>query len=279
MVTERIGVGLRNSGPARKGSDGGPQSATAEGKALARLRNINRVFANGTHALGPVDIDIRSGEFLSLVGPSGCGKSTALRIVAGLIEPTSGILEWPDGRPRIAFVFQDATLMPWARAIDNVRLPLDLEHIPRAEANARAADALTRVGLAGFEKTFPRELSGGMKMRVSLARALVARPQLLLMDEPFAALDEMTRHELNDDLLRVWKADSLTVIFVTHSIFESAYLSTRALVMTPRPGRIAADIALSHAPQPDPGYRFTAEFGTAANAITSALRGAAGGNP
>lgn len=254
-------------------------SADAGGNVLARLEGVTRTFANGTHALGPVDIEIRAQEFLSLVGPSGCGKSTALRIIAGLILPTAGTIAWSAARPRIGFVFQEPTLMPWARAIDNVRLPLDLARIPRGDANARAADALARVGLSGFEKAFPRELSGGMKMRVSLARALVARPELLLMDEPFAALDEMTRHELNDDLLRLWRDDRLTIVFVTHSIFESAYLSTRALVMTPRPGRIAEEIAFPHAPAPDPAYRFTREFAAATNAVTAALKCAAGSPP
>ena len=259
-------------------NDGGGLSER-EGETLACLRNVTRTFANGTHALGPIDIDIRAQEFLSLVGPSGCGKSTALRIIAGLLEPTAGEVAWCTARPRIGFVFQEPTLMPWARAIDNVRLPLDLARIPRGEANARAADALARAGLAGFEKAFPRELSGGMKMRVSLARALVARPALLLMDEPFAALDEMTRHELNDDLLRLWRDDRLTIVFVTHSIFESAYLSTRALVLTPRPGRIAEEIVFPHSPVADPSYRFTPEFAAATNAITAALKRAAPGSP
>jgi NitT/TauT family transport system ATP-binding protein len=242
-----------------------------EDNAIASLRGVTRRFANGTEALGPIDIAIGTGDFLTLVGPSGCGKSTALRIVAGLLEPTAGAIEWADARPRIGFVFQEPTLMPWARALQNVRLPLDLENVARSEADARAADALARVGLAGFEKAFPRELSGGMKMRVSLARALVARPRLLLMDEPFAALDEMTRHELNDDLLGLWRADDLTILFVTHSIFESTYLSTRVLVMTPRPGRIAAEIAMGHDPVPDPARRFTPAFAEAANRVTAAL--------
>src|SRR5215831_662399 len=165
---------------------------------LLEVSGVTKSFDNGIHALGPVDFNIREGEFVSLLGPSGCGKSTALRLIAGLLEPTAGEMSWPQGKPRIGFVFQDPTLMPWATARDNVRLPLDLARRPRAEANSDADAALARVGLAGFEAAYPRELSGGMKMRVSIARALVANPKLLLMDEPFAALDEMTRQELND---------------------------------------------------------------------------------
>src|SRR6185295_1669206 len=166
------------------------------------------------------------------LGPSGCGKSTALRLAAGLLEPDAGEIAYPGGKPEIGFVFQEPTLMPWADALTNARLPLDLKHVPRAEANDRAGQALARAGLDGFEHAYPRELSGGMKMRVSLARALVARPKLLLLDEPFAALDEITRHALGDDLLRLWREDGLTVLFVTHSAAESSYLSQRVLLMT-----------------------------------------------
>jgi NitT/TauT family transport system ATP-binding protein len=203
----------------------------------------------GTQALRDLSFDVAAGEFVSLLGPSGCGKSTALRLAAGLLTPDAGSIAYPGGKPEIGFVFQDPTLMPWADALTNVRLPLDLKKLTRREANDRAAHALVRVGLAGFERATPRELSGGMKMRVSIARALcsfigAAQPKLLLLDEPFAALDEITRNELGDDLLRLWRADGLTVLFVTHSAAESSYLAGRVLVMTPRPGRIAADLAL-----------------------------------
>jgi NitT/TauT family transport system ATP-binding protein len=211
---------------------------------MITLKAIGKRFANGTEALRDLSFSVAEGEFVSLLGPSGCGKSTALRLVAGLIEPDSGHIRFSQERPEIGFVFHEPTLMPWADALTNTRLPLDLKRVARSDANARAAAALKRVGLQGFESAFPRELSGGMKMRVSLARALAAQPKLLLLDEPFAALDEITRNALGDDLLRLWKEDGLTVLFVTHSVSESSYLSQRVLVMTPRPGRIAEDIAL-----------------------------------
>ncbi len=235
------------------------------------LRGVSKTFDNGTQALAAVDLDVRAGEFLSLVGPSGCGKSTALRIIAGLIAPTTGTVQWPDDRPEIGFVFQEPTLMPWTNTLGNARLPLDLKHVPRGDANERAAKALTRVGLSGFEKAYPRELSGGMKMRVSIARAIAAEPKLLLMDEPFAALDELTRQALNDDLLKLAREDGITVIFVTHSVYESAYLSDRVMVMTPRPGRVEADIALSPPENRDASYRLTPQFSASAGHISTAL--------
>ena len=239
---------------------------------ITQLRSVERVFASGVKALGPLDLDVAEGEFLSLVGPSGCGKSTALRIVAGLIAPTAGTVAWPHGKPRIGFVFQDATLMPWASVRDNVRLPLDLERVARPEGNARAEAALMRVGLSGFSEAFPRALSGGMRMRVSIARALVARPQLLLMDEPFAALDEISRDALNEDLLKLWREDELTVMFVTHSVYESTFLSTRIVVMSPRPGRVASEIRV---PAPDTRtseWRTSMGFAATARDVSLALR-------
>jgi len=211
---------------------------------MISVSGVAKRFPNGTQALRDLSFTVAGKEFVSLLGPSGCGKSTALRLVAGLLAPDQGHIEYPHGKPEIGFVFQDPTLMPWADALSNARLPLDLKQLPRGEAEARAAAALARVGLKGFEHAFPRELSGGMKMRVSIARALAARPQLLLLDEPFAALDEITRNALGDDLRKVWREDGLTVLFVTHSVSESSYLSERVLVMRPRPGHIAAEIAL-----------------------------------
>jgi NitT/TauT family transport system ATP-binding protein len=211
---------------------------------LLSVTQIGKRFDNGTEALSGLDFRISDGEFVSLLGPSGCGKSTALRLIAGLMAPDSGTITWAGARPELGFVFQEPTLMPWTDAIANARLPLDLKGVARPEANARALDALTRLGLKDFATAYPRELSGGMKMRVSIARALAARPKLLLMDEPFAALDEPTRQALNDDLLRLAREDRMTVIFVTHSVTEASYLSDRVLVMTPRPGRIKAEIFL-----------------------------------
>jgi len=211
---------------------------------MIALSGVAKRFGNGTQALRDLSFQVAAGEFVSLLGPSGCGKSTALRLAAGLLTPDAGSVSYPGGKPEIGFVFQEPTLMPWADALTNVRLPLDLKNVARGQANARAAAALARVGLAGFEHAYPRELSGGMKMRVSIARALVAEPKLLLLDEPFAALDEITRNGLGDDLLKLWREDGLTVLFVTHSAAESSYLAGRVLVMTPRPGRIAADLTL-----------------------------------
>jgi NitT/TauT family transport system ATP-binding protein len=244
-------------------------SLTAVAKRFATVRKDG-----GTLALADLSFDVAEGEFVSLLGPSGCGKSTALRLIAGLLPPDSGTVDWPERKPAIGFVFQDATLMPWADALANVRLPLDLQHVPRAEGKARAAAALARVGLSGFERAYPRELSGGMKMRVSIARALVTEPSLLLLDEPFAALDEPTRAALNDDLLRLWREardtpgqKDLTVIFVTHSVGESAYLSSRVLVMAPRPGHITADLALP----PGPRQRLSPAFLDIERRIAGAL--------
>ena len=241
---------------------------------MLALSSISKTFDGGVEALRGVDLSVDSGEFVSLLGPSGCGKSTVLRIAAGLIAPSAGRVAFPDGKPAIGFVFQEPALMPWASALSNVRLPLDLKGMARDEAQARAEHALHRVGLKGFENAFPRTLSGGMKMRVSIARAIASGARLLLMDEPFAALDELARQALNDDLLALAREDAMTVIFVTHSVFESAYLSTRVVVMTPRPGRIAAEIRLSPPPGRDVSWRMTEDFAAAAREISGALRGA-----
>ncbi|MDB5736089.1 MAG: ABC-type nitrate/sulfonate/bicarbonate transport system, ATPase component [Alphaproteobacteria bacterium] len=212
------------------------------GNGAVSLSQISKRFPGGTQALRDLSFSVAPGEFAALLGPSGCGKSTALRIAAGLLAPDAGTVTRDTND--IGFVFQDPTLMPWADALTNARLPLDLKHVARGEANDRTAAALKRVGLGGFEHAYPRELSGGMKMRVSLARALAAQPKLLLLDEPFAALDEITRNALGDDLLRLWREDGLTVLFVTHSVSESSFLASRVLVMSPRPGSITADLAL-----------------------------------
>jgi NitT/TauT family transport system ATP-binding protein len=233
---------------------------------LVALRGVGKAFPNGTRALAGVDLEVREGEFVALLGPSGCGKSTALRIVAGLSEPSEGVVEWPTAgtaaasASRIGFVFQEPTLMPWASVSGNVTLPLELRGVTASKAAERAEAVLERVGLSAFRRAYPRELSGGMRMRVSIARALITEPQLLLMDEPFAALDEITRFALNDDLLRMWRALRTTIVFVTHSVFESVYLSSRVVVMTTRPGRVFAELAID-APHPrDRNFRTSAEY-------------------
>ena len=236
---------------------------------LVRIRNVSKQFRNGTLAVHDVDLDLAPGEFVSLLGPSGCGKSTLLRMIAGLGEPSSGRIDWPtsnhdsggQSEPDLGFVFQDPTLLPWRTALGNVMMPLVLRRVPQKEASECAAEMLALVGLGEFAKSYPRELSGGMKMRVSIARALVTRPRILLMDEPFAALDEITRQKLNDDLLKLWSANRFTGVFVTHSVFESVYLSQRVVVMAARPGRIIADLNID-APYPrDHLFRTSAEYG------------------
>jgi NitT/TauT family transport system ATP-binding protein len=214
---------------------------------MLTISDVGRRFPTGTEALRDVSLQLRDGDFMALLGPSGCGKSTLLRLIAGLDQPDTGTLSWNAGAPpgpgEIGFVFQDATLLPWASAEDNVWLPLRLRGIGRDAAQYDIASVLTRVGLGGFETARPAQLSGGMRMRVSIARALVTKPRLLLMDEPFAALDEFTRHRLQEDLLTLWRDIGCTVVFVTHSIYEAAFLARRIVLMTPRPGRIGKEIA------------------------------------
>jgi NitT/TauT family transport system ATP-binding protein len=244
------------------------------------LRGVTKTYDSGVAALGPLDLDIRKGEFVSLLGPSGCGKSTALRLIAGLSAPTSGAVRVSKSAAQvkhsIGFVFQEPTLMPWTSVRENVRLPLMLAHAPRAEADARVGEALTQVGLAEFAESYPRELSGGMKMRVSLARALVTDPDILLMDEPFAALDEITRFRLNNDLLALWRNLRKTVIFVTHSVFESVYLSQRVIVMTPRPGRLAAEFRIDAAEPRNDEFRTSVEYAAHCREVSIALADACG---
>jgi len=243
---------------------------------LIDLQGVTKTYDNGTLALSDVSTSIAQGSFVSLLGPSGCGKSTLLRIIAGLISPTAGAIHWPatdEQRPDdIGFVFQEATLMPWASVLENVYLPLKLRGKQLKDVKPQLIEALARVGLAEFATAFPRELSGGMKMRVSIARALVTRPPVLLMDEPFAALDEFTREKLDDDLLALWEAENWTVIFVTHSVYESVYLSERVLVMGARPGRILRDLTID-APHPrDREFRTTPEYVRQCAEISEALR-------
>jgi NitT/TauT family transport system ATP-binding protein len=228
---------------------------------MLTVSHVGRRFPGGVEALRDVSLRLAETDFVALLGPSGCGKSTLLRLIAGLDQADSGNLTWDDRPPApgdIGYVFQDATLLPWATAEDNVFLPLRLRGTPRDLALPEVHAALRHVGLTGFEKARPRELSGGMRMRVSIARALVTRPRLLLMDEPFAALDEFTRHKLQADLLDVWRDAGCTVVFVTHSIYEAAFLARRVVLMTPRPGRIDREITSTLTPGPetrlDPAY-------------------------
>jgi NitT/TauT family transport system ATP-binding protein len=247
---------------------------------LVAVRNVSKQFSNGTLAVRDVDLDLYAGEFVSLLGPSGCGKSTLLRMLAGLGETSAGTIDWP-GHPTsdtgnhsrdLGFVFQEPTLMPWATALANVVMPLKLKGTAKFEAEDRARAMLTAVGLEKFANAYPRELSGGMKMRVSIARALVTHPRILLMDEPFAALDEITRHKLNDDLLRLWEQQRFTAVFVTHSVFESVYLSQRIVVMAARPGRIMADLPVA-APYPrDDLFRTSAEYGLLCRTASDTLK-------
>lgn len=261
-----------------------PASATDVAPTLLALRGVGKVFSNGVTALSDVDLTIREGDFLSLLGPSGCGKSTALRLIAGLSTPTSGVLDWRGGgsldRSNIGFVFQEPTLLPWASVFDNVWLPLRLKGVSRAKAAPAVTQMLARVHLTGFEDAVPRELSGGMKMRVSIARAMVTKPRVLLMDEPFAALDEITRFKLNNDLLELWQDERFTVVFVTHSVFESVFLSNRVVVMAARPGRVFDELAIEAAYPRDEAFRTSPDYAAlcrqASDVLVKAINSTAG---
>jgi NitT/TauT family transport system ATP-binding protein len=248
------------------------QPKLAASAPLIQMQTVSKRYGNGTQALSGMSLDIGERQFVSFLGPSGCGKSTALRMIAGLSDVSSGTITWPQPEVQgaaaakrhaaddIGFVFQEPTLMPWSRVFDNVYLPLRLKGIARKAAAADVTAALEMVGLGQFANVFPRELSGGMKMRVSIARALVMKPRVLLMDEPFAALDEMTRFKLNNDLLDLWTRNRWTVIFVTHSVYESVYLSNRIVIMAARPGRVIADVANTSPYPRDASYRATPAY-------------------
>lgn len=246
---------------------------------IVSLRDVSKTFASGTLALDDLQLVVGQREFLTLLGPSGCGKSTALRLIAGLIEPSGGAVEWRDGKtPELGFVFQEPTLLPWAKVFDNVYLPLRLRHVSRQAARKSIEEALSLVGLKDFADAYPRELSGGMKMRVSLARALVVEPAILLLDEPFAALDEITRLKLNDDVLRLQQELGMTVVFVTHSVYESVYLSSRICVFSARPGKVMENISID-APFPrNADFRHSQAYADYCRRASAALEGSLGRN-
>jgi NitT/TauT family transport system ATP-binding protein len=275
-------------------SAAGQAAPALAGVPVVEVRGVEKRFANGTQALAPVDLVVQPREFVTLLGPSGCGKSTLLRAIAGLTQPSAGSLSWwgspalPQqgalGLPsrKLVFVFQDATLMPWARVRANVRLPLDLAGLSRAEADRRVDESLSLVGLSKFDAHFPRQLSGGMQMRASIARALVTEPDLLLLDEPFGALDEITRNRLDADLLELWWRRHLTVMFVTHSIYEAVFLSTRVVVMSARPGRVLREVVIDEPHPRTDAFRLTPRFAAWANELSTALHDAStesGGDP
>ena len=265
---------VAESTPIKTATSGAPQ------RPLLRLSDVAKTFSTGTTALAGIGLTIFPGEFVSLLGPSGCGKSTLLKLIAGLVAPSSGMIDWPqstytaDGSPEpaLGFVFQEPTLLPWRTAADNVQLPLLLAGVNRQEARERAGEALAQVGLSAFADSYPRQLSGGMKMRVSIARALVTRPKILLMDEPFAALDEITRTKLNDELLQLFARQGLTVIFVTHSVYESVYLSSRIVVMTTRPGRVTAEIPIEMTYPRLEEFRMSQAYNERCRLVSAALR-------
>jgi NitT/TauT family transport system ATP-binding protein len=248
-----------------------PTRSSAGAGFAVEANAVAKTYPNGTRALDPVDLQVREGEFVTLLGPSGCGKSTLLRLVAGLLPPSAGSIRIaPQVQAAgIGFVFQSPTLMPWASLEANVRLPLVLEGAQDLADPVRRA--LELVGLGGFARAFPRELSGGMQMRASLARALVKRPRLLLMDEPFGALDEITRHRLDRELSELCAREQLTVLFVTHSIYEAVFLSSRVLVMSARPGRIIGEIAIDEPPPRQDGFRNSARFSQLAGQLSALL--------
>jgi len=236
-----------------------------------RLDSVGKRFANGYAALEDFSLDLAPGRFTSLIGPSGCGKSTVLNLVAGLSDPTSGQVSWGSaGKPDIGFVFQEPTLMPWATVEQNVALPLTLAGRP-----VSIGEQLAKVGLTDFARAYPRQLSGGMKMRASIARALASHPALLLLDEPFGALDEITRYDLIDQLLALWMEHRFSALFVTHSITESVFMSQRVVVMGGKPGRVLADIAIDEPYPRLPGFRAEPRYAAWCGQVLDALRSAA----
>ncbi|MGV6847409.1 MAG: ABC transporter ATP-binding protein [Marinibacterium sp.] len=255
-----------------------PSAALSGGSRVLSIRDVTKIFNGNLVALEGLSLDVGQGDFVSLLGPSGCGKSTALRLVAGLIHPSSGRIDWAGGQGAgdLGVVFQEPTLMPWATVAKNVFLPLKLRGKSFGAARKDVLEALTLVGLEKFQDSYPRELSGGMKMRVSIARALVTHPRLILMDEPFAALDEITRFKLNNDLLELKAKIGATVIFVTHSVFESVFLSNRIVVMAARPGRVIREVAVDRPYPRDDAFRTSADYAALCREASDALHSALG---
>ena len=251
---------------------------------MLQLHDVHYAWPGGAECLAIERLVLQAGQTHFLHGPSGCGKSTLLKMVAGLLQATDGrLLLWRKPVEQVestghalSFVFQEATLMPWARVMANVRLPLDLAGVPKTESEPRVREVLRLVGLEKFEDALPRELSGGMQMRVSIARGLVTRPNLLLMDEPFGALDEITRNRLDSDLLQLWAAQKLTVMFVTHSIYEAVFLSQRVVVMAARPGRVVDEILIDEPFPRSADFRVSTRFAAHAKRLQDALLKASG---
>lgn len=245
---------------------------------LLKMSHVEKTFNGDVVALRDMNLTVNEGDFISLLGPSGCGKSTALRLISGLIHPTRGKIGWEGGHGRddLGVVFQEATLMPWATVAENVWLPFRLRKVPFDKVKGDIIETLALVGLEKFQDSYPRELSGGMKMRVSIARAMVTKPRLILMDEPFAALDEITRFKLNNDLLELKAAIGCTVIFVTHSVFESVFLSDRIVVMAARPGRVIHELQVNTPYPRHETFRTSAEYATHTRAASNALQEAIG---
>lgn len=247
---------------------------------VVSISNVKKVYENNVIAVQNVNLDVQEGEFISIVGPSGCGKSTIFRLIAGLEVASYGTLkvlgenpEYVRKQNEISYVFQDATLMPWGNTLKNVMLPLQLRGIPEKARLAEAERVLKLVGLEKYGKSLPRQLSGGMKMRVSIARALIANPKLLLMDEPFGALDEITRQTLQNELLEIWRKDNkMTILFVTHNVYEAVYLSTRVIVMSTQPGKIEADISISEPFPRGEEFRITPKFNEYVSQVNEALK-------
>ncbi len=240
---------------------------------LLTMSHIEKTFAGEVVALKDMNLTVNDGDFMSLLGPSGCGKSTALRLISGLMHPTRGKIEWAGGQGSddLGVVFQEPTLMPWATVAQNVWLPFRLRGTPYSAVKDEILEALKLVGLEKFQTSYPRELSGGMKMRVSIARAMVTKPRLILMDEPFAALDEITRFKLNNDLLELKAAIGCTVIFVTHSVFESVFLSDRIVVMAARPGRVIHELEVDTPYPRSEDFRTSSEYAAHTRAASEAL--------